>query len=152
MRTVPLTRQLPGISFCNLGEFLSKSILSSINTILMIGGFVVLFSIIISMLQTSHLLEIIANFFKIFGVPNFLSISILSGLIEVTNGVAFISIQNMDIHLQLCLCSFILGFGGFSVLLQVLSITSKSKISIKPYFFGKLLQACFACIYTYLII
>ena len=140
------------LSFCNLGEILSKSILNSINTILMIGGFVVLFSIIISMLQTSNLLNIISNVFSIFGIPNCFIISILTGLIEVTNGISFICTQNINIHIQIPLCSFILGFGGFSVLLQVLSITSKAKISIKPYFIGKLLQACFACFYTYLII
>ena len=140
------------LSLCNLGEVLSKSILNSINTILMIGGFVVLFSIVISMLQTSHLLQLIANFFSFVGIPSFLSISILTGIIEVTNGLAFICNQNINIHIQLPLCSFVLGFGGFSVLLQVLSITSKSKISIKPYFIGKILQAFFAAFYTYLII
>lgn len=151
-RTSPLTTLNTSLSFCNLGEILSKSILNSINTILMIGGFVVLFSIIISMLQTSHLLNIISNVFSIFGIPNYFIISILTGLIEVTNGISFICTQNINIHIQIPLCSFVLGFGGFSVLLQVLSITSKAKISIKPYFIGKLLQACFACFYTYLII
>ena len=155
--TIPLTQSSPSalhnsLSFYNLGEVLSKSIFNSINTILMIGGFVVLFSIIISMLQTSHLLELIANIFSFIGIPNFLSISILTGLIEVTNGLSFICNQNININLQLPLCSFVLGFGGFSVLLQVLSITSKSKISIRPYFIGKLLQAFFSAFYTYLII
>ena len=151
-RTSQLTTLNTSLSLCNLGEVLSKSILNSINTILMIGGYVVLFSIVISMLQTSHLLQLITNFFSFVGIPSFLSISILTGIIEVTNGLAFISTQNINIHIQLPLCSFILGFGGFSVLLQVLSITSKSKISIKSYFIGKILQAFFAAFYTYLII
>lgn len=141
------------LSVYNLGEILSKSILNSINTILVIGGFVVLFSIIISMLQTSHILFIISKIFGIFRIPPYLSMSLITGFLEVTNGISFLStLENISIHLQITLCSFILGFGGFSVLLQVLSITSKSKISIKPYFIGKLLQAFFAAFYTYLII
>ena len=141
------------LSFCNLGEVLSKSIISSINTVLMIGGFVVLFSIIISILRTSHILSAFVNLLSIVGVPDFLSMGLISGFIEVTNGVSFISsLTSCDIHFQLILASSILGFGGFSVLLQVLSITSKSNISIKPYLYGKLLQACFAGLYTYLII
>ena len=141
------------LSFCNLGEVLSKSIISSINTVLMIGGFVVLFSIIISILQTSNILSILSNFFELFGIPEYLSMGLLSGFIEVTNGISFIStLSSCNIQIQIILCSFVLGFGGFSVLLQVLSITSKAKISIKPYFIGKLLQACFAAFYTYLII
>lgn len=141
------------LSFCNLGEVLSKSIISSINTILMIGGFVVLFSIIISMLNTSHLLLILSNILKFIGIPEYLSMGLLTGFIEVTNGISFIcSLSSCNIQFRIILCSFVLGFGGFSVLLQVLSVTSKANISIKPYFFGKLLQACFAAFYTYLII
>jgi len=141
------------LSFCNLGEILSKSIISSINTILMIGGFVVLFSIIISMLNTSHLLMLLSSILSFIGIPDYLSLGLLTGFIEVTNGISFICNSNYaSINFQIILCSFVLGFGGFSVLLQVLSITSKANISIKPYFFGKLLQAFFAAFYTYLII
>lgn len=141
------------LNFCNLGEVLSKSILNSISTILVIGGFVVLFSIIISILQTSHILILLAKFLNLFGLPDFLSISLLTGFIEITNGLSFIAnLISINTNFKIILCSFILGFGGFSVLLQVLSIISKSNISIKPYFIGKLLQAFFAAFYTYLII
>ncbi len=142
------------LSFCNLGEILSKCIISSINTILMIGGFVVLFSIIISMLNTSQILHIISShILTFFGIPETFSLSILTGFIEVTNGISFIAnLNSLKFTFKLIIASYVLGFGGFSVLLQVLSITSKAKISIKPYFFGKLLQACFAAFYTYLLI
>ena len=142
------------LSFCNLGEVLSKSIISSINTILMIGGFVVLFSIIISMLNTSHILHVLSSHvLSVLHIPEDFSLSILIGFIEVTNGLSFISgITSLSFSFKLVICAFVLGFGGFSVLLQVLSITSKANISIKPYFIGKLLQAFFAAFYTYLII
>ena len=142
------------LSFCNLGEVLSKSIISSINTILMIGGFVVLFSIIISMLNTSHILHVLSSHvLSVLHIPEGLSLSILTGFIEVTNGLSFITeLSSLSISFKLVVCAFVLGFGGFSVLLQVLSITSKADISIKPYFIGKLLQAFFAAFYTYLII
>lgn len=145
------------ISFCNLGEVLSKSIISSINSIVMIGGFIVLFSVIITMLTNSKILQIISLLFQpifsIFNISNFTSISLITGIIEVTNGLFALShVSNISIYLKLYLTSFLLGFGGFSVLLQVLSITSKAKISIKPYFIGKLLQAIFAVVYTVLLL
>ena len=142
------------LAFCNLGEVLSKSIISSINTILMIGGFVVLFSIIISMLNTSHILHVLSSHvLSVLHIPEELNLSLLTGFIEVTNGLSFIcELSSLSISFKLVICSFVLGFGGFSVLLQVLSITSKANISIKPYFIGKLLQAFFAAFYTYLII
>lgn len=141
------------LSFNSLGEILSKSIISSINLILLIGGFVVLFSIIISMLKTSHILLVFSNLLQIFKIPSFFSMSVLTGFIEVTNGIFYVvSASSVNIYFKIIMCAFLLGFGGFSVLLQVLSITSKAKISIKPYVLGKLLQALFAAFYTFLII
>lgn len=57
-----------------------------------------------------------------------------------------------QLGINVIICSFLLGFGGISILLQVWSITSKSDISIKPYVVGKLLQGIFSSIYTFLII
>ena len=136
----------------NLGKILSESIINSINTLFMIGGFIVLFSIIISMLYTSHLLIVLSNFLMFLGITPSFSCSILIGLIEVTNGISCICLQNISLNSQIIMCAFILGFGGFSVLLQVLSIISRANISIKPYIIGKFLQACFAAIYISLII
>lgn len=48
-------------TFSNLGEVLAESITSSISTILLIGGFVVIFSSIISILNASGLLKTFAN-------------------------------------------------------------------------------------------
>lgn len=49
------------VTFSNLGEVLAESITSSISTILLIGGFVVIFSSIISILNASGLLKTFAN-------------------------------------------------------------------------------------------
>ena len=76
---------------------------------------------------------------------------LVSGILELTNGVNLVS----DVHIKaisqnIVLCAFLLGFGGFSVLLQVFSIIAKTDLSIKKYFIGKLLQGIIAAIYTYL--
>lgn len=146
------------VSFSNLGEVLSKSILSAINTVVLIGGFVVLFSVILSILKNSNILSIFTSLlspiFNIFGItnPQFIN-GLLSGIIELTNGVQLISgIAYKQISLNIILSALLLGFGGISILLQVFSITSKSDISIKPYIIGKLLQAFFAVFYTILFI
>lgn len=148
---VKLSRQ--SVSFSNLGEVLSNSIISSIKTIMMIGGFVVIFSVIISILKNSGLLNMIAKFLSpLFGNSSFIS-GILSGIIELTNGLnAISSIHVKAISTNILLCSFLLGFGGFSVMLQILSVVSKEKLSIKPYIIGKILQAILATAYTFVIL
>lgn len=145
------------VSFSNLGEVLTISIMNSINTIVMIGGFVVLFSVIVSILQNSNVLELTAIFiqpiFNFFNIPHDFCVGFLTGIIELTNGIKDItSITTRNFSIVIVLCAFLLGFGGISVLLQVFSIVSKSDISIKPYIFGKILHGTFAAIYTYLLL
>ncbi len=152
------TNKMPSkISLSNLGEVLANSIMNSINTIFLIGGFVVLFSVIVSILNSSGCLNIICKFLlpvsNIFGFSSNYLKGIVTGLIELTNGVCSVAlIANKNISINIIICAFLLGFGGISVALQVLSITSKNGISIKPYLIGKLLQGCFAAFYTYLIL
>lgn len=145
------------ITFSNLGEVLGKSITNSISTILMIGGFVVIFSSIISILNSSGFFSSIT--FMLIPIFNFLHIDtsfiygILTGLLEITNGINSISSINIKhISVNIIITAFLLGFGGLSVLLQVLSITSKTDLSIKPYIYGKLLHGLLAAFYTFIAI
>jgi len=140
------------VCFSNLGEILSKSIINAINSVVTIGGFVVLFSVIVSILQNSHILYVINKLldplFNLIGISDLYCNGIITGIIEVTNGVQNIALLNTSNYSsQIIICAFLLGFGGFSVLLQVLSITSKAHISIKPYFLGKVLQAMLSALY-----
>lgn len=143
------------VTFSNLGKILGKSIHNSISTVLMIGGFVVIFSVIISILQHSHLLDVFAQSLKpilaFFGFSLDFAKPILAGLIELTNGVSMVAeIHIKNISQNVILCAFLLGFGGFSVLLQVFSLLFKTDLSMKKYLIGKFLQGIFAAIYTFI--
>ena len=143
------------IPLSNLGEIIGESIVSSINTILLIGGFIVLFSVIISILQTSQLLDVLSHFIQpilhLFHIPNDFASGIISGIIELTNGLNIIcNIPEKKISINIIIASFLLGLGGLSVLLQVWSTISKTDLSIKPYIFGKLLHACISATYTFI--
>lgn len=143
------------ISLSNLGGIIGNSITSSINTILLIGGFVVLFSVIISILQTSHLLELACNcitpIFSFLHIPTNFTSGFISGILELTNGLNIIcNIPEKKVSINIIMASFLLGLGGLSILLQVWSTISKTDLSIKPYFYGKLLHACFSAFYTFL--
>jgi len=145
------------INFNSLGEVLSKSILSAINSVVLIGGFIVLFGIIFSILQKTHILSILKvpliPIFNLLNIDTSFIIPILTGILELTNGVTSVStIASRNLGINVITCAFLLGFGGISIMLQVLSITSKSDISIKPYILGKLLHGTLAAFYTFLII
>ena len=137
----------------NLGEILGDAIKKSIFTVLSIGGFIVLFSVIISILTSSRILVIISNLLQFWGIPYEFSLGFLTGVIELTNGLqATSNFYASTPTLCILLCSFLLGFGGLSILLQIYSIISKSKISIKSYFYGKVLQGVISVILTFLLL
>ena len=145
------------ISLLNLGEIIGNSITNSISTILVIGGFVILFSVIISILNASHIIQLLSftahPFFSAINLPVELSQYLLTGFLEITNGInGIVSVHLKTITINIVLASFLLGFGGLSVMLQVLSIISKTDLSPKPYIIGKLLHGVIAAIYTYAMI
>ena len=142
------------IDFSDLGKILSNSIMSSIKTITMIGGFVVFFSVVLSTLKSCNILGSLS--YILYPILNILGVydisycySALCGIIELTNGIMnIVLIGDGNLYIKLLIISFLLGFGGFSIMLQVYSIVADSDISIKPYFLGKILQGFFACFYT----
>ncbi len=144
------------VNFSNLGEVLAESIKQATSTILLIGGFIVIFSCLISILRSSNIfyyftitLTPLFNFLKI--DINFIS-ALLTGFLEITSGIKQISLIHIkQISVNLVLTSFLLGFGGISILLQVYSIVSKTDLSIKPYIIGKILHGFISAFYTFLI-
>ena len=145
------------VTLSNLGEVLAESITSSISTIFLIGGFVVIFSSVISILKASGALNILSSLFSplfsILNIDNSFIAPLFSGFLEITNGINTISsIACKKLSINIIFTAFLLGFGGISVLLQVLSITSKTDLSIKPYLYGKLLHGILASFYTYIFI
>ena len=124
---------------------------------LMIGGFVVIFSSIISILRASGILNslvvLLTPTFNFLNLDSSFISGIITGLLEITNGISFISSINIKhISVNIIITAFLLGCGGLSVLLQVWSITSKTDLSIKPYFYGKLLHGLLAAFYTFVTI
>lgn len=135
------------MSISEFGEILGNSIKKSIGTILNIGGFVVIFSVIISILETSSFFDIILNFTNGVGLQGEMIVSMLKGILELTNGAKAVSLFGIS-NFNIAILAFLIGFGGISVMLQVYSIIVKENISIRPYIYGKLLQGILAFLYT----
>jgi len=135
---------------------IGECIASAIQTILMIGGFVMLFSVLISIATRSHVLtlfgKVLAPILALFSIDTHFAIPIWSGMLELTNGVKLLScIPSEALSINITLCAFLLGFGGLSVALQVYGIIANSGLSIKSYLCSKLLQGTLASILTYFV-
>lgn len=131
------------INISSIGSSMGEAIQKSISTLLLIGGYIVFFAVINEILAHTLLKNI----------NNDLILGFLNGILEITSGIKKISlIENINYSSILPIVAFILGFGGFSVHMQVASIIAESNLSIKPYLLGKFTQGILAAIYTHFIL
>ncbi|MEN6314242.1 MAG: sporulation integral membrane protein YlbJ, partial [Clostridiaceae bacterium] len=142
-----------GNSRTDFRVLLGNAVKSSVSTILTIGGFIVLFSVIIRLLtETGIIGSFAALFFRIltpFGIDERIIRGVLSGLFEITTGSRLISsVSGVPLSLQLPAASLIIGWAGLSVHFQVMSIASNTGVSVSPYLLGKLLQGILSALYT----
>lgn len=137
----------------HFGILFGNAIKNSVMLLLCIGGFIILFSVIINILLDTGVISFITNIFAFFakplGIDKSIINSIVSGFFEITTGTNMVSSSNSaPLSHKLAAASFIIGWAGISVHSQVLSIISSTDISIKPYLMGKFVQGIFACTYT----
>jgi sporulation integral membrane protein YlbJ len=123
----------------NFGKVLTKALMDSINTLLLILGVVTFFLI---------LTTIINNQLHLSPLPK----SIVSGLFEMTQGLSFIGNLDISMRLKAVLSTMIISFGGLSCHMQVMSILSEKKIKYFPYFISRILHVLISGIITYLLV
>lgn len=139
-----------------LGQILGDAVVNSVKTLVMVGGFIILFSVFTNLIYLLGITPFISILFqyvlKVLLLPIDLALPLLSGLFEVTMGAQLISeVTTESLLPQLILVSFILGFNGLSIQAQVASIIAKTDIRFAPYFFARLLHGFFASILVILL-
>lgn len=143
-----------GKSRTNIGILFGDAVKNSIMTLFTIGGFIILFSVIINLLIETGFIEkisvIISTLLKPLKIDTSSIIPVISGFFEITTGVNTASKTFFgNLAQQLSVISFIIGWAGLSVHFQVFSIISRTNLSLKPYLFGKLLHGIFSATYAW---
>ncbi len=139
-----------------IGKLLGDAVISSIQTLLMIGGFIILFSVMNKLLFLLHITTflgtILNSILSTIHYSENLSIPIISGFFEMTLGSQMISqVEHTPLLQQVIVTSFILGFGGFSVQAQVASILAQTDIRFKPFVIARIFHGFISAIITLLI-
>ncbi|NLW17667.1 MAG: sporulation integral membrane protein YlbJ [Firmicutes bacterium] len=138
-----------------LGQLLGDAVKNSVNSLLMIGGFIILFSVIMRMATVSGLVSLIAKgvnwILAIFGLSPALGEAFVSGVFEITIGCNVASQALAPIKEQVILISSIIAWSGFSVHAQVAAIINDTDIRIGPYLLARAMQAVLAGAITWLL-
>lgn len=122
----------------NFINILKESINNTINTLFLILGII----------TTCIIITCIIN--------NIISINddykFIYGLLEITQGLKYLSMSNLSIELKTIISSFIISFGGFCIHAQTFSILDNKKIRYIPYFISRLIHGILSSILTFILL
>ncbi len=139
------------------GMLMGDAVHSALQMMLMIGGFLIVFSVMIQLLGALNLTQLLSTATAILlaplGLPADFSTPMIAGLFEVTLGAKAASEVSSQYSLmwKAAIASAIISWGGLSVHAQVASILSKTDIRVAPYLIARILHAVLAAVLTVLL-
>lgn len=130
-------------------EAVRKSTLSILN----ICAFIIFFSVILA-LFSEFIFALSLVCLSYTNIPEQLNIltTLTSGIVELSTGINYLSATGSDPAVLAAISVFLLGWGGICVHCQVLSLRGSRRISMRPYFLGKLFQGLLSSILCLLIL
>ena len=120
------------------GKIFTNSLVSSINTLLLILGVMTICLV---------LTTIIDNNINLNGIIQ----SILNGFVEMTQGLKYISMEALPLKIKCVLSVMILSFGGLSVHMQIVSILSDTDIKYLPFLCSRIIHSILSGILTFIL-
>lgn len=125
-----------------LGELLAGSVKNGMETMLVIGGFILLFAIIIKASDKTGLLAAIARPFGVFMTEGE-AVASAAGIIEMTNGVKMLSQGGIGRSAILATAGLI-SFSGLSIHAQAAGFISRTDLSVVKFIGSKVIHAVLA--------
>lgn len=133
-----------------LGFLMTKCIKDSMDSMFIIGGFVIIYSVIIDLLLLSNVFNsAITRLSLITSIDINTLKGLTAGIIELTNGCQIVSSLDISTISKILIINFLIGWGGFSIHSQAISFISSTDLSVKIYLFSKFCHGLLASLYTY---
>ncbi|WP_459480670.1 sporulation integral membrane protein YlbJ [Clostridium saccharoperbutylacetonicum] len=142
----------PKTETINFGIAIKNSVQNAINTIFSIGGFIIIFSVIICLVKNNiYICNIFKHLESLFSLPLGTLYCLFLGSIEMTNGCNLTASLPLSLNLKLGIISFLCSFSGLAVIAQVSSFVSETKINYYKYIFFKIVQGVISFFITYVL-
>ncbi|CAH1190252.1 Sporulation integral membrane protein YlbJ [Paenibacillus plantiphilus] len=139
-----------------LGTLFQDAIQASLRLMIVVGGLVVFFSVLMELLTQAGTISAlsagIGTVMTLLGLPASLSNAVVNGLFEVTLGAkaAGAAIGSGLMH-QTAIAAFILSWGGLSVHAQIASLLSRTDLRYRPFLIARFIHGCIASALVYLL-
>lgn len=126
-------------------DILSTTMYDSIISILLVGGYIAIFFIVIDVLFNCGILSLlgagIGKILSILGLPEMMSTGLASGIFEVTRGCLDLSKSGVNLQILTPFACALISWGGISIHLQALTFLNKCNINTGVYFLQKFTQS-----------
>ncbi|MGO4274743.1 hypothetical protein AB4Z22_33725, partial [Paenibacillus sp. TAF58] len=137
------------------GKLLGDSVTSSVQTLMLIGGYMMIFSVLINVVNITHLTDVfrpVTDYLLSFmNVHTDTTPQWLKGTLEIHLGAyAFSQAQGISLLPQMALLSAFLGWGGLSAHAQVAGFHQKTDSRYLFFFQSRVLHAVLAFVFTVL--
>jgi sporulation integral membrane protein YlbJ len=139
-----------------VGQLFGDAVTDSVSTLLMIGGFIIVFSVLVRVLEevgvVKILLPVVEWILKRIGLNPSLSPALIKGFLEIDLGTMAAAQTTASLGDRLIIASAIIGWSGLSVHGQVISVIHETDIRIAPYIIARILHCLLGGIYTYFLL
>ncbi|SEF56576.1 sporulation protein [Paenibacillus sp. UNC499MF] len=133
------------------GQLLGEAVTASVQSLMVVGGYIMIFSVIIHMLTMPEMLQAAGGLLGLPVGPDLLH-HLASGLFELHLGAhAAAGEQALPQSIKLALIAAFLGFGGLSSHAQALSAAYGAGLRYLPFLMARLLHACFSYVLVLLL-
>ncbi len=126
---------------------------NTVHSVLIIGGFIALFFVIIEIINNLNIFSPISNLFsKIFNCDANIFTAIFNGIFEITRGCLDISKLGLSELISGTLCTFIISFGGLATAMQALVFLKKFDMRFSFFIKQKITHAIFASVISFILL
>ena len=122
----------------SFGIIITNSLINSINTLLLILGVITMCLVLTTIIDNN------LNLNSIFQ-------STLNGFVEITQGLKYISLEQIPLKIKAVLTVMILSFSGFSIHIQIMSILSDTDIKYLPFLCSRISHALISSLLMFLL-
>lgn len=131
-----------------MGRLLQDSVQSALRLMIVVGGLVVFFSVVMEMLTHAGLVEALAEALRLLfmgiGLPAPLADAGIYGLFEVTLGSRAAGTVGTGLMHQVAIAAWVLSWGGLSVHAQIASLLSRTDLRYKPFIIARFVHGLIA--------
>jgi len=153
LQALDTARQNDNRSF---GTMFADSVKNTFQSLLFIGGCIMMFSVLVQVLGATGVLRpihtVLGEILRLVGLDASLASAILNGLFETTLGAQTASQSAASLGARATVASLVIGWSGLSVHMQVAAMLSGTKVRFKPYLYARLLHGLFSGMVTALLL